>query len=281
MRPIILHGHIFKNAGTSLDWSLRRQFGEGFLDHRDDSAMRVGEGRHLRELVEAQPGLRAISSHHMTSDLPDLAEVKFLQVFLLRHPLERLRSVYEFERRQGGQTPGSRAARSKSFSDYVAWRMLPEVAHTIRNYQTLYLAGFHGLVDDAELAQIHFPAALQTLSGVTLVGLVDRYDESMVILEEALRPYYPDIDLACVPQNVARGKAGQSSTDALVAATLDELGELQKTVIDNNSYDLAIYQLATQSLEAKVRTMADFEARLSNYRQRCQRLRRRRLVKFS
>ena len=281
MRVVILHGHIFKNAGTSFDWSLKRQFGEGFLDHRDDRAMRAGEGHHLRELVEAQPGLRAISSHHMTSDLPDLVDVKFLQVFLLRHPLERLRSVYEFERRQRGQTPGSRAARSKSFSDYVAWRMLPEVAHTIRNYQTLYLAGFHGLANHAELAQIHFPAALHALPEATLVGLVDRYDESMVVLEEALRPYYPDIDLAYVPQNVARGKAGEPSTDRLVAATLDQLGDLQKTVIDNNSYDLALYQLATQTLEAKIRTMADFEARLSNYRDRCQRLRRRKLVRFS
>ena len=281
MRPVILHGHIFKNAGTSFDWSLKRQFGAGFLDHRDDRAMRAGEGEHLRELLAAQPGLQVISSHHMTSELPDLPDVRFLQVFLLRHPLERLRSVYDFERRQRGQTPGSRAARSKPFKEYVAWRMLPEVAHTIRNYQTLYLAGHHGLADAADLAQTCFPAAVKTLSGAALIGLVDRYDESMVVIEEALRPYFPAIDLACVPQNVARRRDRQPGTEVAVAAALDELGELQKTVIDHNSYDLTIYQLASQALDEKIHALDDFEALLSNYRKRCQRLRRRKLVRFS
>jgi hypothetical protein len=273
VRPVILHGHIFKNAGTTFDWSLKRQFGDGFLDHRDDRAMRSGQGRHLRELLQARPGLQAISSHHMTNELPDLPDVKFLQVYLLRHPLERLRSVYEFERRQEGQTPGSRAARSKSFSDYVAWRMAPDVRHTIRNYQTLYLAGCHDIVSGAELAQTHFPAALRAASGAALIGVVERYDESMVVLEEALRPDYPDIDLACVPQNVALGRNRGATAQALVAATLDELGELQKTVIDQNSYDLALYQLAGQRLESRIAALADFEARLADYRQRCQHLR--------
>jgi len=78
---------------------------------------------------------------------------------MLRHPIERIRSVYDFERKQRGRTPGSRAAKSKSFRDYVAWRMTPAVAHTIRNYQTLYLAGYHGLAGDAELAGSYFPRA--------------------------------------------------------------------------------------------------------------------------
>ncbi len=281
MRAVILHGHIFKNAGTSFDWSLERQFGDGFLDHRDDRAMRAGEGEHLRELLTAQPGLQAISSHHMTGELPELPGVQFQQVFLLRHPLERLRSVYEFERRQRGKTPGSRAARSKSFRDYVAWRMLAEVAHTIRDYQTLYLAGYHGLASAADRARTYFPAALQLLSGSALVGLVDRYDESMVVIEEALRPYFPAIDLACVPQNVARGKDRSSGIEGLVEATLNELGELQKTVIELNSNDLALYQQACQALDAKIHAVDDFESLLSNYRKRCHRLRRRKLVRFS
>ena len=37
MRNVILHYHLFKNAGSTLDWSLQRQFGAGFVDHRDDA----------------------------------------------------------------------------------------------------------------------------------------------------------------------------------------------------------------------------------------------------
>ena len=52
-------------------------------------------------------------------------------------------------------------------------------------------------------------------------------------------------------------------------------------MIDNNSYDLALYQLAEQALEKKIRSLDGFEARLSDYRDRCHRLRRRKLVRFS
>ena len=51
MRHIILHGHIFKNAGTTFDWSLQKNFGKNFLDHRKDLLMRR-EGRgHIEELL--------------------------------------------------------------------------------------------------------------------------------------------------------------------------------------------------------------------------------------
>ena len=33
-RVIMVHTHIFKNAGTSLDWVLQKNFGKNFLDHR-------------------------------------------------------------------------------------------------------------------------------------------------------------------------------------------------------------------------------------------------------
>ena len=37
---VLLYGHNFDNAGSSLDQRLHRRFGEGFTDHRDNEAMR-------------------------------------------------------------------------------------------------------------------------------------------------------------------------------------------------------------------------------------------------
>ena len=51
MRHVILHGHIFKNAGTSFDWSLERSFGEAFVDHREDKLMREGRDKHLEAFL--------------------------------------------------------------------------------------------------------------------------------------------------------------------------------------------------------------------------------------
>ena len=216
MRHILLHGHIFKNAGSTFDWALKRSFGQGFLDHRDDKPMRLAGSELLAELVEVNSGLCAISSHHMTREVPQLPGINFISVNLLRHPLLRIRSVYDFERRQKGVSPGARAAREKSFVDYLAWRMQPDVARTIRNYQTLYLAGCHKQVDNLAVAEHHFPRVLESIAGGALVGIVEQYDESMVVLEEELRPFFPQIDLSYVAQNVsARANRDEDENGAL------------------------------------------------------------------
>ena len=269
MRPVILHGHIFKNAGTTFDWSLQRNFGERFLDHREDQQM-LGAGRaHIEELLTGEQALRAISSHHMTRDLPAMQDVRFLQVYLLRHPLERIRSVYDFERKQPGLTPGAKAARNKSFRDYVQWRMLPDVAHTIRNYQTLYLAGNHTLASDTEIATRHFPAAVAHVRDDALVGLVERYDESMVVLEDSFKEGFPEIDLSYIPQNVSKSKWLNTKRRDPVAKILDELGDLQRTVIDKNSFDLALYQIVAARLDARILQVDAFEQKLVEFRERC------------
>jgi hypothetical protein len=278
VRHILLHGHIFKNAGTTFDWALRKNFGKNFLDHRKDKLMRAEGRAHLEELISADTDLCALSSHHMTRDLPEIENCQFIQVYLLRHPIERVRSVYDFERKQRGLTPGAKAAKSKSFRDYVAWRMLPTVAHTIRNYQTLYLAGNHGLADDGQIATQYFPEAVAAVNQGSLIGLVERYDESMVMLEESLRESFPDLDLSYVAQNVSKGKRRKKAPLDGVARTLEDLGDLQSTIIDKNSFDLALYQMAVQRLDAKITHIDHFDDKLADFQERCQQLRGRKII---
>jgi hypothetical protein len=278
VRHILLHGHIFKNAGTTFDWALHKNFGENFLDHRQDQLMRAQGRTHLAELCTAEPDLCALSSHHMTRDLPEIEDLQFTRVYLLRHPIERVRSVYDFERTQQGLTPGAKAAKSKSFRDYVAWRMQPTVAHTIRNYQTLYLAGHHSLADDEQIATKCFPDAVAAVNQGSLVGLVERYDESMVMLEECLREDFPALDLSYVAQNVSTGRRRKKAPLDGVAGTLKELGDLQRTLIDRNSFDLALYQMVVQRLDARIAHIEQFDDKLANFQKRCQRLRRRKFI---
>lgn len=271
MRHVVLHGHIFKNAGTTLDWSLRKNFGDDFLDHRDDQPM-LADGRgHLAQLLQAGPALRAVSSHHMTRDFPQLPEVALLPVYLLRHPLARMRSVYDFERAQQATTPGAIAAKEKSFRDYIAWRMQDEVRPVIRNYQSRYLSGQHAMISQQKMASHYFPVAIDTLASACLVGIVERYDESMVVLEERLKPFYPDIDLSYVAQNVSDKGDRETGQEAVVEALLAELGALQQCVIDNNSLDLALYQMACSRLQAHIDAIEEFPARLQAFRDRCPR----------
>jgi hypothetical protein len=173
MRVVLAHGHIFKNAGTTLDWSLERNFGEAFLDHRDDKIMREHGTRHVSELLVQRPELKALSSHHLVHRMPEVEDCLIVPIYLLRHPIERIDSVYNFERRQEADTAGARAAKEKSFREYVAWRMQSGVPRTIRNYQTIYLAGVHNYSEDFEPGLGIFGTAMGTVRANPLIGAVE------------------------------------------------------------------------------------------------------------
>ena len=273
MRHIILHGHIFKNAGTTFDWSLARNFGDAFLDHRDDRAMRQQRDAHLAAVVQGDPGLRALSSHHLCYTLPALTDVQFYPAYLLRHPIERVASVYAFERRQQSDSLGARAAKEKNFQEYVAWRMGEDVPRTIRDYQTAYLCGSHGRGVRGTAPVDWLERALEHLAGLDCVGVVDRYDESMVVFEDRLAAAFPGIDLAYVRQNATRGRGEEQALEERVRDTLQRLGGLAATVLAQNSFDLVLYRQANQQLDAALATLEDPEARLEDFRRRCAALR--------
>lgn len=278
MRFVIAHGHIFKNAGTTFDWSLQRNFGDGFLDHRDDDAMREQGPEHIRELVERNAGLVALSSHHLCRFMPEMPGTMFLPVYFLRHPIERVASVYEFEREQEADTPGARAAKEKNFADYVAWRMRARVGGVIRNYQTLYLAGATARRSEAKFGLGVFGRAMATLRAVSDIGIVDRYDESIVLIEQAWRSHFPELNLAYIRQNASR-RTDSGSVETKVQKVLSRLEGQQQQLIDSNSLDLAIYHLVNQRLDTRIAQYPDFEQHLTDFRARCAALKKRSLFR--
>jgi len=272
MRHIILHGHIFKNAGSTFDWSLRRSFGDDFLDHRDNQSMRQQRAKHLATVVANATELTALSSHHLCYPLPQPADVMFHPVYLLRHPIERIQSVYAFERKQNAQTPGAIAAKEKNFVQYVQWRMQEDVPRTIRDYQTSYIAGFHTRQVKATTPADWMQRAMHHLEFLNCVGVVDRYDESMIVFESHLRRHFPNIDLAYVRQNVTQHQGSDQGLFTRVQETLERLGSLSAEVLSKNSYDLALYRQANQKLDDAVAQIPDFDQRLAKFRKRCKRV---------
>jgi len=265
MRHILLHGHMFKNAGTTLDWSLRRSFGAGFCGHRDDAAMREAPNNALAEAL-GNEAVVALSSHNLPCPPPAIPGVHFHCVFLLRHPIERILSVYAFERAQQAESPGALAAKRMHLQDYVAWRLQDPVRPVIRNFQTRFLAGVSERNAGVPLSAAAVAAAHRRLAEGAHIGIVERYDDSMVALEAALRPHFPDLDLAYVAQNVAassdRATAGQTRS------AQERLGPLWDAVMAHNAEDLALYQLAVQSLDRRIAAEPDFAGKLSSFRQR-------------
>lgn len=266
-RRVILHAHLFKNAGTTLDWSLRRSFGDRFVDHRDDERMRLGRAGYLREYLAAHAEVLALSSHHLSFPLPAMDGVLLLPVVMLRNPVDRAGSVYRFERSQEPTTPGAVNAKDKSFREYVLWRLTPGVGRTIRDFQIAKC-----LPKERRLREpCDYASALREITSGIHLGIVEEYDASMVCLEETLRRHFPAIDLSYTPQNVSR--KGNEGLAQRIEGILAELGdEATRAFVEHNQWDLLFYLDAKKVLRERIRLVEDFQGKLGLFRERCRRL---------
>jgi hypothetical protein len=266
-RRVILHHHLFKNAGTTVDWILRRNFGANFCDHRDDRDMKKG-AEYLGGFIARNSGVRAISSHHMTLPLPELSGVKCLNLVMFRHPIERVTSVYSFERKQvRAHTPGAIKARELDLRDYVLWRMTPSAGATIRNFQVRRMLPPREKGVEA-ISEIEMEAAIKFAGSLEMLGMVDRFDESMVLFEHYLANHFKDIDFAYVIQNVGQSPVFDRTRriDSLRVEIGDDAFDL---LVESNKRDLELYSWVEKEFERRIMAIEDFEVKLEKFRLRC------------
>jgi len=260
-KEVILHCHLFKNAGTTLDWALRRTFGDGFIDHRDDQKMRQDGIDYLSDFLSGSPAVRALSSHHM----PFMPEYKkpFHWMLLLREPIGRVRSVYDFEAKQPESSLGSKMAKKMDLSEYITWRMQDNVPAVIKNFYVRYLCDIKN--SEVKINNLDIERAFQRLSlSNVLVGTVERFDESMVIFEESLKESFPEVDLAYVKQNI-----GSYKTDSPLSFLDDITPESRDLLLENNQFDKKLHKMVSEGQKNTIRDIHGFDDKLAAFRERC------------
>ena len=264
LRPVILHCHLFKNAGSTLDWSLHKQFGSAFVDHRDGDSMRLGAD-FLGPYIESNAMLAAISSHDVRFPLPDSKSFELLPVIALRHPIDRARSVYDFERRQEANTPGAIKAKELSFADYIRWRMLPDVKSTIRNFHCAFCTSNF----DSEIGEQGYLDSVALLTKTPLMVIVERYDESMLLLEQQLQQHFPAIDLSYVRQNATPDR--EDDLEQRIKNVFDQLGpELTVEFREKNHWDMKLYEDARAIFIERLGALPRVKDLLRDFQSRCQ-----------
>ena len=261
---------MFKNAGTTFDWSLKRCLGRNFIEHRDSDKMIKGGADYLKGILHEFSEIKALSSHHIQLPLPLCNDVKLFPVVLVRHPIDRVGSVYSFERSQLQNTPSSMNARRMTFNEYVEWCMEPASTAVIRNFQTLYLMG-RSASPNKLIGDDDFGALVESLADHPLLGIVDQYDESMVLIEKELRKTYPQIDLSYVRRNVTTGR--KEDLDGRIHDVYGKLGGgLSELLIENNYWDIKLYNEAKKIINNRISQTERFHEQLCVFQKRCQEL---------
>ncbi len=263
-RNIIAHAHIFKNAGTTIDWILRKNFGAHFNENREDQRM-LKEPTYLKSLLELNPMLKAVSSHSMPLPLSPIDDLTLHTIVMLRDPLLRVRSAYEFEKKQQANTLGAINAKDKSFKDYVAWRMLPEVPPTIKNMHVRYLTR-NSMPIKVVLSEGHLESAIEFVNENQLVGLVEKFDESALIFANHLKQYEIDVDFSYKRQNV--GSSTHNKKELEIRQLQSDLGdELFEKLLLNNALDIKLYKYFEKLFLERIIGIPSFDKKLNELRE--------------
>lgn len=243
-RTVILHAHLFKNAGTTIDWILKKNFGGNFYDHRDNMAMKGGQ-EYLEYFFDKHPELQALSSHHLPLPLLRFRSCDAIKLIMLRHPIERVISVYNFEKKQPTSlSKGSKAASHLDLKDYVSWRLNDTSSSVISNYHVRCLIGEIGR---KTLVDSDFEQACKYLSSDYLYGVVDEFDKSLQLIAHKLRIVFPEFQIKYIKKNysVENFLTLKDKLDKLKA----QLGnELYGQLLQANLYDLNLYDLHKKEL---------------------------------
>ncbi|MEM9057184.1 MAG: hypothetical protein AAGD86_06890 [Pseudomonadota bacterium] len=232
---ILAFVHIEKAAGTSLIHILRRNFFLRYLDVRPLSTTEpeLFTARDMRRSLKVNPLLRCIAGHAVKpwGDLErEFPQVRYIT--LLRDPVARYVSQYKY---------WTRVLRK----DWSFGRFLDH--EKSYNFQTRKLVGS----DDAD-------AAFEMLATRFLaVGIVERFDEFLMLLGAALAPRRFD------PRYAVRNAEGDNRGGKSV-----DVDAFAAQIAANNASDLRLYaRVRDELLPAQHAALCpDLEARLGAFR---------------
>lgn len=233
-RTIILHYHLFKNAGTSFDGILKRNFPGKWVAQEftggDNSAA-------VKDWIKANPDAVAFSSHTATGPVPNIPGVRVISALFLRDPVARIRSAYAFERRQAvtraDDRMGVALAAKSTFAGYVRGRLDVPGDRQCRNFHCVRLAGF------VQRIAPELQRATEALNVLSFVGEVERFGASLQRFATLVSPVWPGFDPGLVHLN----RSGPDD-DIQVDPLLDRL------LAENNALDYEILRRARATVWA-------------------------------
>jgi hypothetical protein len=246
MRTVIIHYHLFKNAGTSLDHALRAGLRERWVAYEHPHRILALE---IAAYLAEHPKVVVLSSHNAWLPPPAIPDTVVIPVVFVRHPLDRARSVFDFERGQEADTAGARMAQQTDLAGYLEWRLGPQVGRdpTIRDFQTQRLAPAGQGTTDLE-------RALDAVDRLPYVGLVEEYARSIGRLERLLEPYLPGLRLRNAHLN--RTADAPHGLEDRLEHLRSRVGDvLYRRLLEANQDDLAVWEHVRQRYVTAERVM--------------------------
>ena len=252
---------------------LEREFPGAFATLHGAGESAALDQEHLKSFLRRHPGVGAVSSHHLHYPKPALRDTVIFDCCFLRHPLERLDSLYRYLRTIASDGSLCYRARRMKARDFFR-EMVSESPHLVSDVQITQMALAGEFTRPAHTGDMERAAAI--FRDAAIPGLVEMFDESLVAAEYFLRTAFPRLTCEYVPQNVSRGSEPASLLRAENSAErLARLwgGDVYEDLVRLNQLDLELYERAQGEIRRRIARVPQFARRLAEFRARCTQLR--------
>ena len=247
MRFVLIHNHIFKNAGSTVDHLFERA---GFANTRLEAAPGSGTvyPRAVAEAVGRVPSIEYVSSHVLRAPRPPDAEnLGFIDITFVRHPVDRLHSVWRYSRQEGVHDfPGIAKATFAEFVDAIA-RASPVHLHSP---QTAVLGNARDFY--FPLGARHLERAKAAVAETRFLGVVDLFDASFEVFLACcagLLPPGKDLGVLAGPHPAVNASGEREALAQRLQRIRAELGAERHAFVERaNQLDLELYRHAREEL---------------------------------
>ena len=226
----------------------------------------------LVDVLERNMGISAISRHGMVigpstieammAETGDGLDCRILPVFFLRKFFSWHASLYFQQRRDPEYMvrlscdPEVMVAKTGTLKEYT--RYCVGSPDSRRRHKMMY----NWTADDADrmLARIE----------LYQIGLMERYNESLVVMEEALGEYFPGLDLSYgSPLNVDGHRRGGTAAQRVRDLERDIGRDLAEDLAEMGAWSDDLYDKIDEELDSRVSRMSNFRGKLDDFESRC------------
>lgn len=245
-RNVLFHIHFFKNAGSTIDSMLMNHFQGDMGNLEGQYPYSVVPTSLFTSYLSKNPNLKAITSHQALFPLKHSGGFSFFPIFFLRHPIDRIGSIYSFEQRQDSNAIGPVKAKTLNMNDYILWRLSDGGGIAMNNFHVLRLSNALTNTDDPRNIRAtnqNFNEATKRLEQCEFFGIVEHFDDSLSLMKNYLEPYFPSLEYTYEKKNISSVRA--SSLDERIKIIKQQIEpETYKKLLENNSLDIQLYNHA-------------------------------------
>ena len=224
MKDYLVHYHIYKNAGSTIDNAIKKSLGKNSLLELDKHARyktnEIYDEKLINSAIEEGADCIAFSSHRMTPTVHRSKRHNFIPIVNLRHPLLRAGSVYRYERKRKDEKPGKEFAKELDFPDWLNWSLNQTGYIESRNYQTTLMSIPDVNKGETATSIADIDLAKNRLDEMPVVGIVEYFDDTCRMLEAYIGNTFPQFRI---------GKSHDNRTKE-VSNWKEELKSLQSSI---------------------------------------------------